>query len=304
MTDEIPAINELTRDRIPARRPLARDESFLARAVRRFRKHRLAQFGLVMLLLLALMAIFAPLITPYVFDGQDAALLGQPTPPSLSHWVGTDQLGRDNFTRILYGARVSLSVGLSSALIATLLGTLVGALAGFFGGWVDSLLMRLTDVVLSIPILPLVIALSGFLRPSLPLLVAIIGGLGWMGTARLVRGQFLTLKSSDYVEASRALGGSNPRIMFRHILPNALGPIVVSTTLAVGSAIILESALSFFGLGVQPPIPTWGNLLTGSSDFLETAPWLAAFPGLFILVTVLSVNFLGDGLRDALDPRS
>ena len=304
MTDEIPAINEMTRDSVPARRPLARDESFLARAVRRFRKHRLAQFGLVMLLLLALMAIFAPLITPYVFDGQDAALLGQPTPPSLSHWVGTDQLGRDNFTRILYGARVSLSVGLSSALIATLLGTLVGALAGFFGGWVDSLLMRLTDVVLSIPILPLVIALSGFLRPSLPLLVAIIGGLGWMGTARLVRGQFLMLKSSDYVEASRALGGSNPRIMFRHILPNALGPIVVSTTLAVGSAIILESALSFFGLGVQPPIPTWGNLLTGSSDFLETAPWLAAFPGLFILVTVLSVNFLGDGLRDALDPRS
>jgi peptide/nickel transport system permease protein len=304
MTDEIPAVNEMSRDSVPAKRPLARDESFLARAVRRFRKHRLAQFGLVMLVLLALMAIFAPLITPYVFDGQDAALLGQPTPPSLAHWVGTDQLGRDNFTRILYGARVSLSVGLSSALIATLLGTLVGALAGFFGGWVDSLLMRLTDVVLSIPILPLVIALSGFLRPSLPLLVAIIGGLGWMGTARLVRGQFLTLKSSDYVEASRALGGSNPRIMFRHILPNALGPIVVSTTLAVGSAIILESALSFFGLGVQPPIPTWGNLLTGSSDFLETAPWLAAFPGLFILVTVLSVNFLGDGLRDALDPRS
>ncbi len=280
-----------------------RDESFLARAIRRFRKHRLAQFGLVMLVILGLAAIFAPIVSSYSFDGQDAALLGQPTAPNFKHLLGTDQLGRDNFTRILHGARVSLLVGLSSALIATFLGTLIGALAGFYGAWVDSLLMRLTDVVLSIPILPLVIALSGFLRPSLPLLVLIIGGLGWMGTARLVRGQFLSLRNTDYVEASKALGGSNSRIMFRHILPNAIGPIVVSTTLAVGGAIILESALSFFGLGVQPPTPTWGNLLTGSSDFLETAPWLAAFPGLFILITVLSVNFLGDGLRDALDPR-
>jgi peptide/nickel transport system permease protein len=277
----------------------ARDESFLARAIRRFKKHRLAQFGLFMLVILGLAAIFAPIISSYTFDGQD----GQPTAPNFKHLLGTDQLGRDNFTRILHGARVSLLVGLSSALIATFLGTLIGALAGFYGAWVDSVLMRLTDVVLSIPILPLVIALSGFLRPSLPLLVLIIGGLGWMGTARLVRGQFLALRNTDYVEASKALGGSNSRIMFRHILPNAIGPIVVSTTLAVGGAIILESALSFFGLGVQPPTPTWGNLLTGSSDFLETAPWLAAFPGLFILITVLSVNFLGDGLRDALDPR-
>jgi peptide/nickel transport system permease protein len=281
----------------------SRDESFLARALRRFRKHRLAQFGLVMLVILGLAATFAPIISSYTFDGQDAALLGQPTAPNFQHLLGTDQLGRDNFTRILHGARVSLLVGLSSAFIATFLGTLIGALAGFYGSWVDSVLMRLTDVVLSIPILPLVIALSGFLRPSLPLLVLIIGGLGWMGTARLVRGQFLSLRNTEYVEASKALGGSNSRIMFKHILPNAIGPIVVSTTLAVGGAIILESALSFFGLGVQPPTPTWGNLLTGSSDFLETAPWLAAYPGLFILITVLSVNFLGDGLRDALDPR-
>jgi peptide/nickel transport system permease protein len=271
----------------------ARDESFLARAARRFRRHRLAQFGLVTLIVLTLFALAAPLLMPY----------GTPTAPGLEHPLGTDQLGRDNLTRILYGARVSLSVGLVSALISTFLGTLIGALAGFFGGLVDSVLMRLTDVVLSVPILPLVIALSGFLRPSLWVLVAIIGGLGWMGTARLVRGQFLSLRNAEYVEATRALGGSNLRIMFRHMLPNALGPIVVSTTLAVGSAIILESALSFFGLGVQPPTPTWGNLLNGSSDWLETAPWLAAFPGLFILITVLSVNFLGDGLRDALDPR-
>jgi peptide/nickel transport system permease protein len=259
--------------------------------------------GLAVLIVLAVVAIAAPVLTPYGFDQQNPELLGTPTAPSLAHPLGTDQLGRDNLTRILYGARVSLSVGLASALIATFLGTLIGALAGFFGGWVDSLLMRLTDVVLSVPILPLVIALSGFLRPSLWVLVAIIGGLGWMGTARLVRGQFLSLRNAEYVEATRALGGSSARIMFRHMLPNALGPIIVSTTLAVGSGIILESALSFFGLGVQLPTPTWGNLLNGSSDWLETAPWLAAFPGLFILVTVLSVNFLGDGLRDALDPR-
>jgi len=279
------------------------DESFWGRAARRFRRHRLAQLGLAVLIVLGLAALAAPMLTPYQFDYQDAALLGTPVAPELAHPMGTDQLGRDNFTRILYGARVSLSVGLASAIIATLLGTLIGATAGFFGGWIDGLLMRLTDVVLSIPILPLVIALSGFLRPSLWLLVAIIGGLGWMGTARLVRGQFLSLRTAEYVEASRALGGSNLRIMFRHILPNTLGPIIVSTTLAVGGAIILESALSFFGLGVQPPTPTWGNLLNGSSDWLETAPWLAAFPGIFILITVLSVNFLGDGLRDALDPR-
>ena len=283
------------------KRPIS--ESFVARAVRRFKRHRLAQLGLGVLIALALVALAAPFLMPYGFDQQIPELLGTPTAPSLAHPLGTDQLGRDNLTRILYGARVSLSVGLASAMIATLLGTLVGALSGFYGGAVDSVLMRMTDVFLSVPILPLVIALSGFLRPSLWLLVAIIGALGWMGTARLVRGQFLSLRSAEYVEATRALGGSSARIMFRHMLPNALGPIIVSTTLAVGSGILLESALSFFGLGVQPPTPTWGNLLNGSSDWLETAPWLAAFPGIFILITVLSVNFLGDGLRDALDPR-
>ena len=257
----------------------------------------------MVLVLLTLAAIFAPQLTPYTFDGQDIDLLGTPMPPSFKHPMGTDQLGRDNATRVLYGARISLWVGLLSALIATFLGTLIGALAGFYGGTVDTVLMRTTDVFLSIPILPLVIVLAGFLRPDLYLLVIIIGTLGWMGTARLVRSQFLTLRHRDFVEASRALGGSSGRIMVRHILPNALGPILVSTTLAVGGAILLESALSFFGFGVQPPTPTWGNLLNGSSDWLDTAPWLAAFPGLFILVTVLAVNFLGDGLRDALDPR-
>lgn len=282
----------------------ARDSrSFLTEAFRRFRRHKLAVASLVLLCLMSLAAILAPVLTPYTFDGQDVALLGMPTPPSLAHPMGTDHLGRDNATRVLFGARVSLMVGLLSALVATLVGTLVGAIAGFYGGRIDNLLMRATDVVLSIPLLPLVIVLSGFLRPNLYLLVLIIGILGWMGTARLVRSQFLSLRGRDFVEASRALGGSGVRIMFLHMLPNALGPILVSTTLSVGGAILLESALSFFGFGVQPPTPTWGNLLNASRDWLDIAPWIATFPGLFILVTVLAVNFLGDGLRDAFDPR-
>lgn len=274
------------------------------RFVRQFRKHRPALVSLVVLLVLALLALFAPHLTPYTYDGQDLNIIGTPQPPSRAHLMGTDELGRDAFTRVLYGARISLSVGISSALIATVLGTVIGALAGYYRGWVDTLLMRLTDVVLSIPLLPLVILVSGMIRPSVSLLVGIIGALGWMGTARLIRGQFMTLREREYVEASRALGGSHGRIMFRHILPNALGPVVVSTTLAVGSAIMLESALSFLGLGVQPPTPTWGNLLNSASQWLQGAPWLAIFPGLMILVTVLTVNFLGDGLRDALDPRT
>ncbi len=277
--------------------------TLLGEAFKRFRRHRLAVVSLALLVVFSLAAVLAPYLTPYTFDGQDVALLGMPTPPSLAHPMGTDHLGRDNATRVLYGARVSLLVGLLSALIATLVGTIVGALAGFYGGATDNVLMRATDVVLSIPLLPLVIVLSGFLRPNLYLLVLIIGVLGWMGTARLVRSQFLSLRGRDFVEASRALGGSGIRIMFLHMLPNALGPILVSTTLSVGGAILLESALSFFGFGVQPPTPTWGNLLNSSRDWLDIAPWIATFPGLFILVTVLAVNFLGDGLRDAFDPR-
>ena len=281
-----------------------RAEGFWPMLIRRFLRHRLAVFGLIVLLLLALVALLAPYIAPYTFDGQDLNIIGQPQAPSRAHLMGTDQLGRDAFTRVLYGARISLMVGLFSALLATGLGTLIGALAGYYRGLLDALLMRFTDVVLCIPLLPLVIVLSGILRPSVPLLICIVGGLSWMGTARLVRGQFLSLREREFVEASRALGGRDNRIMFRHILPNAVGPIIVSTTLSVGGAIMLESALSFLGLGVQPPTPTWGNLLNYASQWLTGAPWLALFPGLMILITVLSVNFLGDGLRDAFDPRN
>lgn len=281
-----------------------RAEGFWPMLIRRFLRHRLAVFGLIVLLLLALVALLAPYIAPYTFDDQDLNIIGQPQAPSRAHLMGTDQLGRDAFTRVLYGARISLMVGLFSALLATGLGTLIGALAGYYRGLLDALLMRFTDVVLCIPLLPLVIVLSGTLRPSVPLLICIVGGLSWMGTARLVRGQFLSLREREFVEASRALGGRDNRIMFRHILPNAVGPIIVSTTLSVGGAIMLESALSFLGLGVQPPTPTWGNLLNYASQWLTGAPWLALFPGLMILITVLSVNFLGDGLRDAFDPRN
>ncbi len=281
-----------------------RSRTFFQQVSRRFFQHKPAVISLVVLLVLSVLALGAPLIAPYDYDAQDFTIIGQAQPPSSVHLMGTDNLGRDTFSRVLYGARVSLAVGLFSALIAATIGTLIGALAGFYQGWLDNVLMRFTDVILSIPILPMVILLAGILRPSVLLIVLIIGGLGWMGTARLVRGRFLSLRQVEFVEASQALGGTALRVMFRHILPNALGPIIVATTLAVGSAIMLESALSFLGFGVQPPTPTWGNLLNESREWLSIAPWLAIFPGLLILITVLAVNFLGDGLRDAFDPKS
>ena len=247
--------------------------------------------------------LLAPALLPFDYDQQDFDLLGSPGPVNTTHWLGSDELGRDALTRLIYGGRVSLAVGLAGALVSTLLGTLVGGLAGFYRGWIDSLLMRLTDVMLSIPSLPLVLLLSGLFRPAVPLLVTLVGLLIWMPTARLVRSQFITLRERDFVEAARASGATALRLMLRHILPNAVGPVMVSATLAVGHAIMLESALSFFGFGVQPPMPTWGNLLNNASPWLTSAPWLAIPPGLCIFATVLSVNFLGDGLRDALDQR-
>ena len=278
-------------------------QSYGRRALKRFLKHPLAVLGLVFLVLMALVVVFGPMISPYTFDGQDFSLIGSPGPMTAEHWLGTDELGRDALTRLIYGGRVSLAVGLAGAIISTLVGTFVGAFAGFYRGWTDTLLMRFTDVMLSIPTLPLVLLLSGLFRPSPVLLVAIVGTLIWMGTARLVRSQFLALREREFVEAARALGAGGFRLMFRHILPNAIGPITVAATLAVGSAIMLESALSFLGFGIQPPVPTWGNLLNSASSWLSVAPWLAIPPGLCILFTVLSVNFLGDGLRDALEPK-
>ncbi|HEY8596181.1 MAG TPA: ABC transporter permease [Devosiaceae bacterium] len=278
-------------------------QSYGRRVVRRFLKHRLAVVGLGFLVVLALIVVFAPFVLPYEFDQQDFNLIGEPGPMTLQHWLGTDELGRDNLTRLIYGGRVSLAVGLAGAVVSTLVGTVIGSFSGFYRGWMDVVLMRFTDIMLSIPTLPLVLLLSSLFRPSPPLLVAIVGTLIWMGTARLVRSQFLALREREFVEAARALGAGGARLMFRHILPNAVGPITVAATLAVGMAIMLESALSFLGFGIQPPVPTWGNLLNAASPWLSQAPWMAIPPGLCILCTVLSVNFLGDGLRDAMEPK-
>ena len=271
--------------------------------LRRLLRDAPARASLAFLVLLTAAVILVPLCSPYAYDRQDLELIGQPTAPDAAHWLGTDTLGEDSLTRAFYGGRISLIVGLASALVSTLVGTAIGALAGFFGGRVDQWLMRSTDVVLSIPLLPLVLLLSGMFRPGLPLLVLAIGGLTWMATARVVRGQFLSLRGLEFVDAARALGAGNGRLILRHILPNSVAPITVSATLAVGSSILLESALSFLGFGVQPPTPTWGNLLNAASPWIGTAPWLALPPGLLIFATVLAVNCLGDGLRDALESK-
>lgn len=266
------------------------------------RRHRLAIPSLVVVVTMSMLCLAAPWLAPFDFDQIDLAGIRQP--PSPGHWLGTDELGRDLLTRILYGGRVSILIGLLAAVIGTGFGSLVGAVAGYFGKWVDSLLMRFTDVVYSIPTLPLLIVLASYTRADAVSMAVAIGVLSWMATARVVRGEVLKIREMQYVEAARGLGTGHARILSRHVLPNSVGPIVVGATLAVGNAIILESSLSFLGLGVQPPVPTWGNMLMDAQSTMASEPWLSVFPGVAILVVVLAVNFLGDGLQDALDPRS
>ncbi len=267
----------------------------------RFRRNRFAVAGVFVILLLFAASIGAPLITPYHPGTIDAyhVLL----PPSADHWFGTDELGRDVFTRMIYGARISLKVGFVAVGIAVVIGTVVGLLAGFYGGWTDSILMRLVDIMLCFPTFFLILAVIAMLEPSIWYIMIIIGVTGWMGVARLVRAEVLSLRERDFVMAARALGASDFRIIFRHILPNAMSPVLVSASLGVAGAILTESALSFLGIGVQPPDPSWGNILTAGKDYIEFAWWLSLFPGLAILVTVLSYNLVGEGIRDALDPR-
>lgn len=276
--------------------------SYLQLVWRKFRRHKLAIVGAIMTIVLLILAIFAPIITPYSFEELD--LKNMFAPPSWEHIFGTDELGQDVFTRILYGGRISLLVGFASAFTAVIFGILIGALAGFYGKWLDNLLMRFTDMMMTIPTLPLLIVLSTLLGGSVTNIIILMIIFSWMTTARLVRGAVLTFKQQEFIEAARALGVSSGRIIFRHLLPNAMAPAVVSATLMVGGNIIWESSLSFLGLGIQPPTPSWGNMLSRAQEYIWTAPWLAIWPGLFILVTVLGFNFLGDGLRDALDPRS
>ena len=224
-------------------------------------------------------------------------------PPSPAHLLGTDTLGRDVLSRVIYGARISLLVGFVAVGLATLIGVLVGALAGYYGGVVDAVLMRLVDLMLCFPTLFLILAVIAVLGPSIWNIMVVIGVTGWMGVARLVRAEFLSLREREFVVAARALGASDARLIWRHLLPNALTPVMVSATLGVAGAILTESALSFLGLGVQAPTPSWGNILTMGKDNLEIAWWLSVFPGLAILVTVMSYNLLGEGIREAIDPR-
>lgn len=284
-----------------------REQSMAALITRRFFKHKLAGVAIAVLALLVLFSVLADL-TPYEPTDQNPTQMFQKSSPQ--HWFGTDELGRDVFTRILYGGRVSLSVGLISTFLSISLGVLVGALSGYFGGWIDSALMRITDAFLTFPTIFVLILLGAFLREqqlyilqnSVFVVIIIIAALSWMWPARLVRGLFLVLREKEFVSASRALGGSSARIILRHILPNCIGPILVSGTLQMASAIITESGLSYLGFGVQPPTPTWGSILSTAQNQVFRAPWLAFYPGLMIFITVMSINYIGDGLRDAFDP--
>ncbi|WP_353856587.1 oligopeptide ABC transporter permease [Bacillus sp. Bos-x628] len=269
----------------------------------KFFRNKLAVIGTCILLVIIFVAIFAPVIAPYTPEEQD--LLKKLMPPNSEHLMGTDKFGRDIYSRVLYGARVSLLVGFVSVLGAITIGTLVGAIAGYFKGWVDSILMRLVDVVLSIPDIFLLITLVTIFKPGVDKLILIFALTGWTTTARLIRSEFLSLRTREFVLAARTIGTKNHVIIFSHILPNCIGPIIVSATLKIGTVILAESTLSYLGFGIQPPTPSWGNMLQDAQNFsiMVQAWWYPLFPGLFILLTVLCFNFLGDGLRDALDPK-
>jgi len=283
----------------------------------RFRRHKMAMFGSVMLILLCIYSIGGAFVYTEKFANDTDASLGMQA-PTLTHPFGTDPVGRDVLARTIYGGQISLLIGITAVLIETLAGILIGAAAGYFGGWLDALLMRFTEAMLIIPEIFLLIVMAkefGGKFPSVAIfgrefsgsvivIVVIIGLTSWMYLARIVRAEFLSLKEFDFVLAARATGTSNAGIIFRHVLPNCMAPIIVSATLGVANAILNEAYISFLGLGVQPPTATWGNMLDGANNYLETAPWLWFFPGALILLTVLSINFLGDGLRDALDPHS
>jgi len=283
----------------------------------RFRRHKMAMFGTVMLIILFLYSLIGGFILTEQYANDTDAKLGLQAPTAV-HPFGTDPVGRDVLARTIFGGQISLLIGLTAVLIETGAGIMIGAAAGYFGGWVDSLLMRFTEAMLIIPEIFLLIVMAKEFGGKIPsvtvigrefsgsviVIVVIIGLTSWMYLARIVRAEFLSIKENDYILAARATGTSNTQIIIRHILPNCMAPIIVSATLGVANAILAEAYISFLGLGVQPPTATWGNMLNGANNYLDKAPWLWFFPGLLILLTVLSINFLGDGLRDALDPHS
>ena len=293
---------------LPELLPQNRSNENLALVIlRRFLKHRLAVLALIALILMVLLTIGASW-SNYAPTQQEPA--NPFKAPTSAHWFGTDEWGRDIFTRSLYGGRVSLAVGLFSTVLSIGLGVLIGALSGYYGGWLDNLLMRITDAFLTFPTIFVLILLGAALRDqpvqwlknSVLMVIVIIAALSWMWPARLVRGLFIVLRERDFISATRSLGGNDARIIFLHILPNCIGPILVSGTLQMASAIITESGLSYLGFGVQPPTPTWGSILSTAQTHVFRAPWLAIYPGVMIFITVMAINYIGDGLRDAFDP--
>ena len=280
---------------LAAPRPLRKD------VWRRFRRNKMAMAGLGFICIISVVAILAPLIAP--FGITDRAVGHYREGPSSAHWFGTDTIGRDVFSRMVYGARVSLKIGLAASSIALVIGVLLGAVAGFFGGLMDTIITRITDVFLSIPYIVLAVAIASIMGRSENTVILVLGLTGWLSICRIVRSSFLSLKQLEYVEAATALGYSRSRIMFRHILPNALQPIIVYGTISVGSVILAEAALSFLGVGPQDPTPAWGLMVAEGKSLLAGSPHLLFFPGMAIFLTVVSLVFMGDGLRDALDPK-
>lgn len=267
----------------------------------RFFKNKMAVAGSIVVMLLFAVSLLAPWIAPY--DPSTIDLKHVLAPPSFGHPLGTDQLGRDVLSRMIWGARISLKVGFVATGIAMLIGTILGAASGYYGRWVDAIIMRFVDIMLCFPTFFLILAVIAILEPSIWNIMIVIGLTGWMGITRLVRADFISLKERDFVSAARVIGASDFRIIFVHILPNAMASVLVATTLGIAGAILTESALSFLGIGVQPPIPSWGNILTAGKDNIDIAWWLSLYPGLAILITVLGYNLLGEGIRDSMDPR-
>ena len=289
---------------VRTRRPVRlHGDSQWAIAARHFRKNRMAMAGMIVMFILYAVTLLAPLIAPFDPTAQGDIVLTRYLEPSFEHLMGTDKFGRDIFSRVLYGARISLTIGFVAVAIGVTFGTLVGALAGYFGKWTDTTLMRFTDMMLSFPRLVLLIVVIALFEPSIWLVVIVLGLTGWMSVARIVRGEVLSLREREFVQAARVLGMTDWRIIVRHVIPNTLAPVIVYTTLGIGNTILVEASLSFLGLGVQPPTASWGNMIADGRDALVTAWWIATFPGLAIVLTVTAFNLLGDGLRDALDPR-
>jgi peptide/nickel transport system permease protein len=288
---------------VRGRRAAARRDSQWAIAARQFKRNRLALIGLGIIVLLYLVALLAPLIAPYDPIAQDDIARTGFLPPSSTNWLGTDRFGRDVLSRIIYGSRISLSIGFIATAISITIGTLLGAAAGYFSGKIDAVIMRFTDMVLAFPRLVLLIMIIALFDASITVIIVVLGLTQWPGTTRIVRGDVLSLREREFIHAAQALGMSRGRIMMRHLIPNVLAPVIVTATLGIGNTIVMEAGLSFLGLGVQPPTPTWGSMVAEGRDSLIGAWWLATFPGLIIVLVVLAFNLVGDGLRDALDPR-